>query len=174
MALSKEERYRRNNLRRATEEFKEYRREYDRKRQQNPEYVERQKLLRKSPRRKASAAIASKKYRSTQEYRDWKKLYRASPEQQQKRREYEFKRKFGITPADYDRMLVEQGGVCAICGQEETFELKGAKHSLAVDHCHKTGKIRGLLCRNCNQALGLAKDNVTILESAIKYLKRNV
>ena len=48
-------------------------------------------------------------------------------------------------------MLKQQNNVCAICKKQETFELRGAKHSLAIDHCHKTAKIRGLLCRNCNQ-----------------------
>jgi len=69
-------------------------------------------------------------------------------------------------------MLELQNGVCAICGQVEsdvnhkTQEVRG----MAVDHCHDSGKIRGLLCRSCNTLLGNAKDNIDILKRAIDYL----
>ena len=76
------------------------------------------------------------------------------------------KKAFGITLEDYDRMLKEQEGKCSIChGDEPT------GNALAVDHCHETKKIRGLLCTNCNKILGHAKDNTDVLFAAIQYLK---
>lgn len=83
------------------------------------------------------------------------------------------KRKFGITLEQYDRMFEEQGGVCVICGKEETSTFQGIIRRLAVDHDHKTGKIRGLLCANCNLTLGYAKDDIIILSRMIAYLKES-
>lgn len=85
-----------------------------------------------------------------------------------------FKKKFGITLDDYDKMFESQKGVCAICAEKETFTVKGRIHSLAVDHDHATGEIRGLLCRACNQMLGLSKDKIETLEAAIVYLSKYV
>ena len=77
------------------------------------------------------------------------------------------KRRFGITKAQYDGMLLAQKGTCAICGQ---FEKKNRR--LSVDHCHKTGKVRGLLCLVCNSALGKFRDDIQTLVKAQEYLKR--
>ena len=65
-------------------------------------------------------------------------------------------------------MIADQKGKCAICEAE----LDNGKHT-CVDHCHTTGKIRGLLCTRCNWALGGFKDNPVILHSAIKYLQKH-
>jgi hypothetical protein len=73
---------------------------------------------------------------------------------------------YGITLNQYQNILDRQNGVCAICQQ------KSEKIKLAVDHDHNTGKIRGLLCRDCNQAIGLLKDNVVLLEKAKEYLQK--
>lgn len=72
-------------------------------------------------------------------------------------------KKFGLTETCYEAMLQEQGG-CAVCGGADT-----NKH-LAVDHCHTTGKVRGLLCSKCNQGLGLFKDNPALLTKAAQYV----
>lgn len=85
-----------------------------------------------------------------------------------KYRDWELKRLFGISIEDYDRMLAEQGGVCAIC---EKPELNRKSKTLSVDHNHKTGQVRGLLCSICNSALGYFKEDVKIIESAIAYLE---
>jgi hypothetical protein len=69
-----------------------------------------------------------------------------------------------MTYEEFNRILLEQNNVCAICGE------KDFKKRLSVDHCHKTGKFRGLLCQTCNTSLGGFKDNVELLKSAIKYL----
>ncbi len=74
---------------------------------------------------------------------------------------------FGLTLQNYNAMLKEQNGVCAICGLPEPIE----NRRLPVDHCHDTGKVRGLLCTRCNIALGQFKDDLDILTSAVSYLR---
>lgn len=74
------------------------------------------------------------------------------------------KRVYGITSADYDRMAAEQDGRCLVCGERPTARI------LVVDHCHRTGKVRGLLCDRCNRLLGVADDNVELLRKAIAFL----
>lgn len=84
----------------------------------------------------------------------------------------ELKSNFGITFDDYTRMLEQQDGVCAICLRpEETKSRSGKAKLLAVDHCHTTGKVRGLLCQFCNQAIGLLKDDPLRADALARYLK---
>ena len=82
--------------------------------------------------------------------------------------------RFGLSLADYDYMLEKQNGVCAICGKLETKKshYNDAIVRLSVDHNHKTGKVRGLLCRRCNVVLGQTEENIEILLDMVKYLKR--
>ena len=77
-------------------------------------------------------------------------------------------KQYGITADDYDRMATEQSGLCAICGSGP---VRGFKH-LDVDHCHTTGRVRGLLCNDCNQGLGRFKDNPLLIQRALAYLSR--
>jgi len=80
---------------------------------------------------------------------------------------------YNMTPDDYYRMYENQNGVCKICSLPET-KGRGAKNKrLAVDHNHKTGKVRGLLCGNCNTGIGLLKDDAKILALAVKYLEES-
>lgn len=74
---------------------------------------------------------------------------------------------YGIGTEEYEKILAEQNGSCKICWAEPTGK------SLAVDHCHSTGRVRGLLCSRCNQALGLFNDDCDRLQRAIKYLEVN-
>ncbi len=85
-------------------------------------------------------------------------------------KDLQYRKQFGISLADYERMLVEQNGKCAICGNPETGMRNGKVRGLAVDHCHDSGKVRGLLCGNCNPMIGYAKDDINILSRAIDYL----
>ena len=78
------------------------------------------------------------------------------------------KRHYNLTLQQFNQMLEQQKGVCAICRQPETF--KNRKY-LTIDHNHQTGKIRGLLCHNCNLLLGHSKENLATLYAAISYLK---
>lgn len=91
-------------------------------------------------------------------------------------RSIHLQKKFGITEADYDAMIVSQNGKCAICG---TTNPRGKGHTrFHVDHCHQTGVVRGLLCSRCNLGLGAFLDDIAILQKAIEYLsvkgKKNV
>jgi len=93
----------------------------------------------------------------------------------EKIRNHDLKSNHNITLEEYNKMLDEQNGVCAICFEKETDKESNKKiKSLAVDHDHKIGSVRGLLCGKCNKMLGMAKDNIFILKNAIEYLKRNV
>lgn len=76
------------------------------------------------------------------------------------------KREFGISKADYELILARQAGVCAICEKPES-----EGRSLAVDHDHATGVIRGLLCRKCNTAIGQLGDSADALRRALAYLE---
>lgn len=82
------------------------------------------------------------------------------------------KAEFGITLAEYSTLLEKQGGVCAICGKSMTgVKEKGKQeHALYVDHDHKTGKVRGILCNNCNFGIGHFLDNPQLLLKAAEYL----
>lgn len=81
-------------------------------------------------------------------------------------------RKFSITLDTYSEMFKNQDGLCAICSQPETSkDYRGKTRDLAVDHCHLTGKVRGLLCDRCNRALGLLQDNSLVIQAAAKYLE---
>lgn len=75
-------------------------------------------------------------------------------------------RNFGLTKEKYNALLVSQNGVCAICKKPNTKERR-----LAVDHNHETNVVRGLLCHNCNLAVGNLKDSVYNAEQLLEYLK---
>ena len=75
---------------------------------------------------------------------------------------------------EYDVMWNSQSGTCFICGQPEIVKSAlGATRRLCVDHDHKTGKIRRLLCQKCNKVLGVIDDDIEYLENLIDYLKEN-
>lgn len=88
----------------------------------------------------------------------------------EKQRIYSYKRKYGITIEDYDRMLIEQNGHCALCDKTPEQERNG---KLNVDHCHETGKVRGLLCMWCNHTLGRMGDNEEGVRKFLNYVAKN-
>ena len=81
-------------------------------------------------------------------------------------RHYSLKALYGLSAEAYRDMLAQQNNSCKICKTHQN----NLKRKLFVDHCHETGKVRGLLCQYCNTMLGNAKDNVLVLQSAINYL----
>jgi hypothetical protein len=85
-----------------------------------------------------------------------------------KQRDAKLRREFGITAEQYEVMFEQQRGVCAICGGVNASGMR-----LHVDHCHSSGKVRGLLCANCNLGLGNLKDSVEVMSRAIDYLRRS-
>jgi hypothetical protein len=86
--------------------------------------------------------------------------------------------KWGLGGGQYEALLAAQNGGCAICGRrrmhERTAGVGRRNEALAVDHCHKTKRIRGLLCSNCNRAIGLLQDNPALLDKAAAYLRREL
>lgn len=95
----------------------------------------------------------------------------------QQQRNWHLKNKYGIDLIQYNEILESQNHKCAICGILDT-EIKDNSrnmiHKLFVDHDHKTGIVRGLLCANCNHGLGKFMDNIKYLEFAINYLNKNI
>lgn len=88
----------------------------------------------------------------------------------QSNRRVKLLKQYGLTEADFDAMMVAQEGRCAICGSTET-KAKNKKR-LTIDHCHKTGVVRGLVCHNCNVGLGTFGDDISVLRAAVAYLAK--
>lgn len=96
--------------------------------------------------------------------REWIAKWRKNnPEKMKETNRRQQLRRIGLTQADVDRMLEEQNDRCAICKKESK--------RWHIDHCHTTGRIRGVLCPLCNKGLGHFKDDPAALLAAIKYLK---
>lgn len=87
--------------------------------------------------------------------------------------DYRLRVKYGISLNDYDNMLKHQDNKCAICEQVETRERRGKLQKLSVDHNHKTGKVRGILCDRCNLCIGQLEDNPQLFIKASNYLQRH-
>jgi hypothetical protein len=96
----------------------------------------------------------------------WKK---ENPEKHAADQRRQLVRRFGITVVDYEAMLKKQRNRCAICRCKEP----GGRGTWKIDHCHKTGKVRGLLCHHCNFGLGHFKDSLKIIHAAQQYLVRS-
>lgn len=79
-------------------------------------------------------------------------------------------RTYGITTKEYKKIYKKQGGRCKICGKHQ----RSCSRKFHVDHCHKTGVIRSLLCFGCNSALGTTKENITTLKNMIKYIRSHI
>ena len=83
-------------------------------------------------------------------------------------KDYHLQLRYGLPPGGYDKMLAEQDGKCACCGSQKP----GGRGDFHVDHCHDTGKIRGLLCHGCNVSIGHFDHDPHLLEKAVAYLNR--
>jgi hypothetical protein len=140
-----------------------YQREYLRKRKaEDPEF-----RARKADYQRAYVAANRKWLNAQQRHR-----YATDPEYRAKLiassirhdRRLQLRRKYGMSLEEFDRLLAEQNQVCAICGRT-------SDKTLCVDHCHQTGKVRGLLCRRCNAGLGCYDDEPAFMSKAAAYLK---
>jgi hypothetical protein len=122
----------------------------------------------RNPEKAAEAARVSAKAwakRNPERVKRNGKAWRANnPHRHKRNRRQEQVRKYGLTLADYEAMKARQQGRCAICKRTQ-------EANLGVDHCHTTGRVRGLLCHDCNRMLGFARDNPQTLATAAKYLK---
>ena len=97
----------------------------------------------------------------------------------EKARAEHLQRVYGLTTEAYEKMLLDQNGLCACCGKSETRRVGRKKRSenvpmLHVDHCHKAGRIRGLLCSACNQALGLLEEDPQRIKALLHYVEEQV
>lgn len=135
------------------------------------------KILRKHgvPGRKSWAQTGERKCSQCGEVLPMSEFYRkqdywckkCTSEHKRENRDYNwyYMHTYNITEDDYNEMLDEQNGKCAICGSK-------TKARLHIDHDHETGEIRGLVCTNCNTGLGMFKDNIEFLSQAIHYLSK--
>lgn len=107
-----------------------------------------------------------------EEYADLRRRYQRNYRVTQSKliRNTRLKKAFGISLEDYELMFTVQSGKCAICAKPETAVIRGKTLLLAVDHCHATGEIRALLCKQCNQGLGCFKDDPGLLRRAAAYV----
>lgn len=85
-------------------------------------------------------------------------------------KDYHLKTQYNMTREEHDKMLSLQNHKCAICGIDEK---EATKQKLYVDHCHKSGKVRALLCHSCNAGIGLMKESIQTLTKAIAYLDKH-
>jgi hypothetical protein len=99
----------------------------------------------------------------------------SSPEFKRKKKNASLMHHYGITVHDYEAMVDAQANLCAVCGQPETRvdSRTGKVFSLSVDHDHRTGAVRQLLCKRCNAALGHVDDDPAILDALKLYLERH-
>lgn len=125
-------------------------------RQSNPEFLESQRQNTK----KWINANKEKKIEADKSYRE------RNPQDSIRKRESMLKRVYGITLEDYNKLLAEQSGKCYICNREPY-----SNKPLHVDHCHKTGEVRGLLCARCNWYLGVIEKKPTTLTNLLNYLE---
>ena len=109
------------------------------------------------------------KIRHPQRCKDFQKNYRESHKEGSylRSRKSQLKLKYNLTIEEYDELLESQEFKCAICLTDKP---TGKWKQFAVDHCHQTGKVRGLLCNDCNRGMGLLRDNSNLLRKAAEYL----
>lgn len=145
-------------------EKKKYNSEWSRKNREHVnDYREKTKDKRNARRRELYANEPERREKAKQNTKGYRE------KNPNARRNNDLVTKFGITLDDYNKMLEEQNGGCAICGAKENID---SKFSLHVDHSHKTGVVRGILCSSCNLGLGKFKDDPDLLIKASEYLRR--
>lgn len=102
-----------------------------------------------------------------------KEKSKSAEEKAERKRLWYIKRKYSLDPAELDKLLARE---CPICKRKlrETTQTRGQKsESIAIDHDHSSGKVRGILCSRCNKGLGHFEDSIKLLREAIKYLEKN-
>ncbi len=127
-------------------------------------------LAAKAARYRANPGAAKQRTREWQQanperFRENQRRMRSTPDAKRRARDSYLRRKYGITMEQYDLMLAEQDGGCAICKRSPSESI-----SLHVDHDHDTGRIRGLLCFRCNNSLGDLEDSPQLLMAELNYV----
>ncbi len=143
------------------ENKKEYMEEYN----QKTEVKENKKKYQKEYNQRPDVKKKQKKY---------SKEHSQTPKDKKRAKENRLK-KYGLTLKEYNSMVKKQKNKCAICAKEETERTNGGEKvkSLSVDHNHKTGKVRELLCAKCNKGIGFFDDDISKLKTIIKYLRNH-
>ena len=119
--------------------------------------------------KQAVARVQRWREANPERYASYRRQYAARPERKRAMRDLYYRRTFGISADDFDALLAQQGGGCAICGKQPE-----RAASLHLDHCHDTGAIRGILCLSCNQGLGKFREDADLLDAAARYLRQGV
>jgi len=105
--------------------------------------------------------------------KEYQRKYRNRPQPHglTKDKKYMLKKRYGLTVEQFGAMIASQDGRCAACGLDPSTVARSTRRILHVDHCHKTGRVRGLLCNGCNRALGLLNESAASAEGLIRYIK---
>ena len=135
----------------------------------DPEYAQKKRDRAKATGRKNTEAnrARAKAWREANPERVFANQVRWYNANKGAQRKSALKRNYGLTPEQLDAMRLAQKDLCAICRKPPT----GRWSTLCVDHCHDTGRVRGLLCNNCNRAIGLLGDNETVIQAAAGYIR---
>lgn len=119
--------------------------------------------------KKCLTALANSwKSKNKEKYDKYREGYVNNPETKKRAKFNSIKHEYGLSKDEWYKILKSQGNCCALC-KESSDELTFYQ----VDHCHETGKIRGILCRRCNLVLGCAKDKIETIKNALIYLKKH-
>jgi len=145
------------------------------------EILAKQKIYRDNNKEKCAIAKAKCYYQSKEEYsQSRKEYYQKNKErilsQVKKYRDNNIDaikdrnrvKNYGLVLGDFDKMIISQDNKCCICNKE-----LGVGKEIAIDHCHTSGNVRGILCSGCNLMLGMAYDDIEIFKSAILYLEKH-
>ena len=144
-------------------------------REKNPEYGKKwYKENKDNPEFKEKAKAYDKKYEEEHPGKEKARRKKWNEEHLEERRESNLKKKYNLNIKDYNKILKQQGGVCAICRKKERTKRNGRFTFLSVDHDWSTKRVRGLLCKNCNTTLGNLKENIPLFYKCIQYLKKRI
>lgn len=116
----------------------------------------------------ARIRASSNYYDNHEQRRKNNRQYGAQPRVRSRTRDQKLQAKYGVTSAEYDRLLARQGGVCAICKQHRR---DARNREMPVDHDHATKAVRGILCDHCNRIIGLFNDDPDVITAAVNYLR---
>ena len=128
----------------------------------NKEYFARPEVIARAKVRNAARRAKRRAYKKTERGKAAERRSRNSARSKLRLEANRVKTRYGLSPEQHQELVRLAAGRCAICNQ--------AKARLEIDHSHETGKVRGLLCGNCNRGLGLFSDDITRLQSAVAYL----
>ncbi len=149
--------------------YREENKEREKLRQQTPEYKAKAKERRDKPENKLKLKLYIEEHKEDilKKTKIWKDKPKNKEKVKKHSRRTHLKKLYNLTIEDYNKILEQQDNKCAICRNVENGK------RLAIDHCHNTEQVRGLLCKNCNTTLGNLKEDISLFYKCIKYLKKH-